>query len=119
MFAVLVVNAVAGERGYLEWRRLEGRLAEEDRSLAIRRAENVVLQSDVQRMRTDPAAVEEAVREELGFAKPDELVFTVKEPRPRQAPPATSTVPQTKPALVMPAAIPSAGISHDHWNVEK
>ncbi len=29
------------------------------------------------------------------------------------------TVPQTKPALVMPAATPSAGISHDHWNVEK
>ena len=29
------------------------------------------------------------------------------------------TVPQTKPALVIPAASPSAGITQDHWKVGK
>ena len=87
VFAVLVVNAIAGERGYLELRRSEQRYAEAQAALAARRAENAALQSDIQRMRSEPGAVEAAVREELGYSRPGELVFTVREPRPRPVPP--------------------------------
>ena len=85
VFAVLLVNAVAGEKGYLELRRSQQRKAEVEAALVARRAENAVLQSRIQRMRTDRAAIEESVRQQLGYAKPGELVFTVREPRP-QAP---------------------------------
>jgi cell division protein FtsB len=81
--AVLVVNAIAGERGYIELRRSERRHAEAQAALAARRAENASLQSAIHRLRSDPAAIEAAVREHLGYAKPGELVFTVREPRPR------------------------------------
>jgi cell division protein FtsB len=83
VFAVLVVNAVAGERGYLELKRLEQQHADAAARLAARRAENAALQTAIQRMRNDPAAIEEAVRRQLGYAKSGELVFTVREPRPR------------------------------------
>jgi cell division protein FtsB len=87
VFAVLVVNAIAGERGYLELRRSEQRHAEAQAALAARRAENEYLQWAIRRMRSDPGAVEVAVREQLGYVNAGEFVFTVREPRPRPAPP--------------------------------
>jgi cell division protein FtsB len=86
VFAVLVVNAVAGERGYLELRRFEQRHADAGAALAARRAENAALRSAIHRMRTDPGAVEEAVRRQLGYARAGEIVFTVRDARPRPAP---------------------------------
>ena len=104
LFAVLVVNAVAGERGYLEWKRLERRHADAAARLAARRAENASLQKAIHRMRTDPSAVEEAVRRQLGYSKPGELVFTVREPRSK---PVTPQVPPPSPGAPS-TAVPQA-----------
>lgn len=86
VFAVLVVNAVAGERGYLELKRLEQRHADAVARLAALRADNASLQASIRRMRTEPTAIEEAVRRQLGYSKPGELVFTVKPARPPATP---------------------------------
>ena len=96
VFAVLVVNAVAGERGYLELKRLEQRHADAVARLAALRADNASLQASIRRMRTEPTAIEEAVRRQLGYSKPGELVFTVKPARPPVAPRTESSeVPST------------------------
>jgi len=100
VFAVLVVNAVAGERGYLELKRLEQRHADAVARLAALRADNASLQGAIRRMRTDPAAIEEAVRRQLGYSKPGELVFTVKPARPPAAP---ATGPNDVPSAASPA----------------
>lgn len=80
----LMVNALAGERGYLEWRRLEQRHAGAVAQLAARRAENETLRRRIREMKSDPAAIEREIRGQLGYARPGELVFTVRDaPAPR------------------------------------
>jgi cell division protein FtsB len=102
VFAVLVVNAVAGERGYLELKRLEQRHADAIARLAALRADNAALQASIRRMRTDPSAIEEAVRRELGYSKPGELVFTV---RPARPPAPSAPQPKEAPATAPPAPV--------------
>jgi cell division protein FtsB len=96
--AVLLVNAIAGERGYLELRRLQRHHAEATAALARRRAETAELKARIERLRTDPSAIEYAIREQLGYARPGEMVFPVREgsvspgqaPTPVPNPPATA-----------------------------
>lgn len=80
--AVLLVNALAGERGYLEYRRLEARQAEARAQLAARRAENEALQRSIRQLKTDPAAVEREIRAQLGYARRGEVVFTIRDAPP-------------------------------------
>ena len=77
--AVLVIDAVAGEKGLLaliearrEYRVLETALDQEQ-------AENAALREHARRLREDPAAIEEEARRELGLIKPGETLFIVKD----------------------------------------
>ncbi len=86
---MLFVNALAGERGYLEYARLRRRLDQAQAELAARRAENARLQRQIRQLKADPAAIEREVREQLGYVKPGEVVFTVRDvpaPEGRKAP---------------------------------
>lgn len=84
---VLLVNALAGERGYLEYTRLRHRLTDAQAQLAARRAENAELQRRIRQLKTDPVAIEREVRDQLGYAKPGEVVFTVRDaPAPADRP---------------------------------
>lgn len=76
-FLVLSVLAMVGERGYFEvyefshyLERVEGRIGELE-------AENKRLQMQVTGLRTDPYQVEKLAREDLGLARPDELIFEI------------------------------------------
>ena len=74
---LLVGNALVGENGLvdsLEAARQHQRLADDVERL---RVENRQLRDEADRLRTDPGAVEEVARQELGLIKPGELVFTV------------------------------------------
>ena len=51
------------------------------------RAENARLQQEADRLKTDPAALEEAARRELGLIRPGETLVIIKDARP--AAPAT------------------------------
>lgn len=76
---VIVVDAIAGEKGLLallEARRDYGAL---ERSLARARAENAELREMARRLREDPSAIEEQARRELGLIKPGEVLFIVKD----------------------------------------
>ncbi len=44
------------------------------------RDENAELRLEIESMRSDRSAIEQAVREELGFVRPGELVMHVEEP---------------------------------------
>ena len=86
---VIVVDALVGDKGLLatskareEYRALEGSLTEA-------RAENARLRDEAQRLREDPATIEEIARRELGLIKPGEKVFVVKDVQPPDAHPRT------------------------------
>jgi cell division protein FtsB len=66
-----------GFRRYLALRQDVEALQERNRSLA---EQNEALRQEIQALRKDPAALERAVREELGYVKPGELVFHLEAP---------------------------------------
>jgi len=76
---VIVVDAVAGEKGLLALLQARREYAALERSLDRARAENADLREHARRLREDPSAVEEQARRELGLIKPGELVFFVKD----------------------------------------
>ena len=76
---VIVVDAIAGEKGLLALLEARREYAALERSLERAREENAQLRETARRLREDPAAIEEAARRELGLIKPGEMLFIVKD----------------------------------------
>lgn len=76
---VIVVDAIAGEKGLLALLEARREYAALERSLERARAENAELREAARRLREEPAAIEEAARRELGLIKPGEVLFIVKD----------------------------------------
>ncbi|MDY7231478.1 FtsB family cell division protein [Hyalangium rubrum] len=77
---VLSLASVADARGfrrYLKLRQDVESLQERNRVLA---EQNDTLLREINALRKDPAALERAAREELGYVKPGELVFHLETP---------------------------------------
>ncbi|MSO61670.1 MAG: septum formation initiator family protein [Acidobacteria bacterium] len=76
---VIVVDAIAGEKGLLALLQARREYAALERSLERARTENADLREQVRRLREDPNAIEEQARRELGLIKPGEMVFFIKD----------------------------------------
>jgi cell division protein FtsB len=76
---VIVVDAIAGEKGLLALLQARREYSALERSLERSRAENAELREMARRLREDPAAIEEQARRELGLIKPGEVLFIVKD----------------------------------------
>ena len=87
----LVIESLFGTRGLsamIEARRESGAVgADLDRL----RAENQRLRADAKRLREDPAAIEEAARRDLGYMRPGEKVFIIRDAKPAPVTPAVPT----------------------------
>jgi cell division protein FtsB len=80
--AALVLNVLVGARGLpavMKARRDHQVVSAE---LQRVREENNRLRHEVLRLRSDPSAIEELARRELGFISPGEKVFIVRDARP-------------------------------------
>jgi cell division protein FtsB len=83
--AVLGYFAVAGDNGitvYKQKRAEDKRLAEQIETL---KQENAQLQAHVERLQSDPNAIEHAARETLHYTKPGEVIVTLPDAPPKQA----------------------------------
>src|SRR4051812_34705107 len=76
---VLVVDALVGDKGFLETLRARRQFAEVSNSLEALRQENDHLRDTVRRLKEDPSAIESLAREELGLIRPGEVVFVLKD----------------------------------------
>jgi len=86
---VLFVDALVGEKGLLETRRKEREYHQLQQETTQLLEENGRLGDEIDRLRTDPAAVEERARRDLGLIKPGEKVFIIRDVAPdRGEPPA-------------------------------
>jgi cell division protein FtsB len=75
---VLAVVSVADARGfrkYFRFRKEMGSLIERNQQL---RAQNALILKEIESLRSDPTALEQAAREELGYIKPGEVVFNLE-----------------------------------------
>ena len=82
--AVVIVDAVVGDRGLLAMLRARHQYDQVAGTIARQRAENARLREEVRRLREDPGAIEEIARRDLGLIRPGEKVFIVKDlPAPK------------------------------------
>ena len=77
--AVIIIDAIAGEKGLLALLQARKEYSALERSLERARAENAELRDLARRLREDPATIEEQARRELGLIKPGEVLFIVKD----------------------------------------
>ena len=75
--AVLLANAVAGDRGLIQSAKIRGERTRLADSIEQIRRENHRLALQAERLRNDPSAIELLAREELGLIRPNEQLFIV------------------------------------------
>lgn len=79
--SVLLVNGLIGERGLLATVRARRSLAAAAVDLARLRQENQALRARARQLRHDPRTIEAVARGELGLARAQEVVVTVRDLR--------------------------------------
>jgi cell division protein FtsB len=77
--SVLLIDAFVGDKGLLAMMDARERHRLLEASLAEARAENARLREEARRLREDPAAIEEIARRELGFMRPGEKLFILRD----------------------------------------
>jgi cell division protein FtsB len=77
--AVIVVDALVGDQGLIAMRQARREHAALVSAIAKQRAENAALAEQVNRLTHDPGTIEALARRNLGFIRPGEKVFIVKD----------------------------------------
>src|ERR1700674_2440728 len=81
---VLVVHDIFGPHGYLAMRRTQQEINKVTADLDQLNQENLQLEQEVRELKTDPHKIEKIARDELGLARPGEVI--IKIPRSQQLP---------------------------------
>jgi cell division protein FtsB len=76
---VLVVDALVGEKGFLDTMRARRQYSEAASALTQKRQENARLREEIRLLRDDPARIEAVAREELGLMRDGEVLFIVRD----------------------------------------
>lgn len=79
------VHDLFGEHGFLAMRRMQKEVDRLSVEIQTLNEENQKLADQVNALKTDPKAIERIAREEMGLAKPGELIFKLppKSPQPQ------------------------------------
>jgi cell division protein FtsB len=76
-FLLLSMLAMVGERGFFEAYEFARYLERVEQRIRTLEVENERLRAQVSGLRSDPYQVEKLAREDLGLARPDELIFEI------------------------------------------
>jgi cell division protein FtsB len=79
---VLIVDALAGEKGLMQSMRVRRQYREVAASLDSLRRENSRMRERIRRLKDDPWAIESLAREQLGLIRPGEILFIIKDETP-------------------------------------
>jgi cell division protein FtsB len=79
---VLVIDALVGDKGLVQMMKKREEYRALEQTLTRARSENARLRDEAQRLKEDPAAVEEIARRELGLIKPGEKLFIIRDVGP-------------------------------------
>ena len=77
--SVVLANGLFGERGLADTLRARRSYAAAAQQLEALRQENAALKERVRLLSNDPTTIEAVARAELGLARPDEIVVTVRD----------------------------------------
>jgi cell division protein FtsB len=91
LILILVVHDIFGTHGYLAMRRTQQEIKKVNADIDRLNKENLQLGQEVKELKTDPHKIEKIARDELGLAKPGEVI--IKIPRSQQLPQDSSVKP--------------------------
>jgi cell division protein FtsB len=77
LLLVLIVHDIFGAHGYLAMRRTQNEIKKVQAGLEQLNKENVDLEQEVKELRTDPHKIEKIARDELGLARPGEVIIKI------------------------------------------
>jgi len=80
----LFLHDIFGAHGFLAMRRTKLEIARVQGEISRLNKENVELSDEVKSLKTDPHKIESIARDELGLAKPGDVI--IKIPQPQQQP---------------------------------
>jgi len=78
----LLAHDVFGKHGFLAMREEQREIRELREEVSRLNQENVQLEDQVKGLRSDPRLIEQIAREELGLARPGEIIIKVPAPGP-------------------------------------
>jgi len=81
---VVLVDAVVGEKGVVALVRVREEKQALERAVQAARVENQRMAEQARRYREDPDTIEELARRDLGFIKPGEKLFIIRDQAPAQ-----------------------------------
>jgi cell division protein FtsB len=82
-FLALLIHDIFGPHGVIAMRRTQREIQQIRRQIGKINAENKSLAEQVNSLKTDPKAIERIAREEMGLARPGELIFKLPDnPKP-------------------------------------
>jgi cell division protein FtsB len=87
----LVVHDIFGTHGYLAMRRTQSEIRKVQADLKQLNKENFELEQEVRELKTDPHKIEKIARDELGLARPGEVI--IKIPQSQRLPQDSSVQP--------------------------
>jgi cell division protein FtsB len=95
--ALIAMDGLVGDHGLLAMLRARRQHDQLVAEIAQQRAENVRLAEEARRLATDPSAIEEIARRELGMIRPGEKIFVLKDANPAPQGPPARTAPSPAP----------------------
>ena len=78
----LFVHDIFGTHGFIAMRRTQKEIDDIRAQIGKINAENKSLADQVSSLKTDPKAIERIAREEMGLARPGEMIFKLPDPKP-------------------------------------
>ncbi len=88
LLLLMAVHGIFGDHGYLAMRRTKADVERLRREVEQLDQQNRHLSGEVKALKNDPAAIERVAREEMGLAKPGELIFRLPDDPRKPATPA-------------------------------
>jgi cell division protein FtsB len=85
-FLLLSLLAVVGERGFFEVYKFTHHLERIEGRLRTLEEDNKRMRLEAAGLRSDPYQVEKLAREDLGLARPDEIIFEIVDGSPQDSP---------------------------------
>ncbi len=84
---LLMGHVINGKHGLSVWHQKRAEDRELQKEIKDVQQENAVLQKEIERLKTNPDAIEHEAREKLHYAKPGEVIYTLPNQPPPQAAP--------------------------------
>ena len=77
LVAVMIVHDVFGTHGFLAMRRTQSEIKKVQANLERLGRENAALEQEVKDLKSDPRMIEKIARDDLGLARPGEVIIRI------------------------------------------